>query len=461
MPKKLWDSRFKKKSHSLADNFLRSISFDKELAESDIKGSIVHAKMLGKCGVIKKSEAKKLALGLNSLLNKLKRGKLKFKPKEEDVHTAVTNLLYNKVGKVADKLHTARSRNDQVALDTRMYCKNKLVQILKVVGRLQKSLLKFAKSNIETMIPAYTHMQPAQCVSLAHYVLAYLEMLERDKERFKDAYKRSDEMPLGSCALSGTHLKIDRKYVAKLLGFSKISQNSIDAVSDRDFVIEILSVLAIVGMHLSRMSEDFILWSTKEYGFIDIDESFCTGSSIMPHKKNPDVLEYIRGYVGKSYGNLMALLATMKGLTLSYNRDMQHDKELLFDSVDTAIEMLRILADLIRNIKVSKQNIKRVIDKDIGIYSVDIAEDFVKNENLSYKEAHKLTGQIMRDFYDKEGKNKEDLNKRLFPGDSYKRLLKNTFEPKKSVNLKTSLGGTATKLVRKKIKNWENKLKNA
>jgi len=455
MAQKLWDSRFKKKLHPLAEDFLRSISFDKKLAESDIKGSIAHAKMLGKTKIIKKKEADILVRGLKSI----KKDK-KF-AKQEDIHTAVTNELYKKIGKIADKLHTARSRNDQVVLDVKIYCKDKLKEMQKFIERLQNEILKFAKSNIEVIIPAYTHMQPAQCVSLAHHMLAYLEMLERDKGRIKDAYKRTDEMPLGSCALSGTSLKIDRKYVAKLLGFSGISQNSIDAVSDRDFIIEILSSIATLDMHLSRISEDLILWSTKEYGFIDIDESFCTGSSIMPHKKNPDVLEYIRGYTGKSYGNLLSLLVTMKGLPLTYNRDMQHDKEALFNSIETNIKILELLSKLFENIKINKKNIDDIIKKDIGIYSVDIVEDFVENEGLSYKEAHKLTGMIMKDFYDKGGKIKEDLDENFFPRDSYKRLMKKTFEPTKSMNLKTSIGGTAMKLVKAQIKKWDRCLRTA
>ncbi len=454
MAKKLWDSRFQKKLNPLAEDFLRSISFDKKLAESDIKGSIAHARMLGKTGIIKKTDASKIVKGLNSILSGLKSGRTKLSSKEEDIHTAITNLLYKRIGKAADKLHTARSRNDQVILDVRLYCKDKLNEAISLIEKVQSKVLKFAKKNVGVVIPAYTHMQPAQCISLAHHMLAYVEMLERDKQRIKNAYTTTDEMPLGSCALSGTHLRIDRNYVAKLLGFSRVSKNSIDAVSDRDFIIEILSALAILDMHLSRISEDFILWSTKEYGFIDIDESFCTGSSIMPHKKNPDVLEYIRGYTGRSYGNLMALLVTMKGLPLTYNRDMQHDKEVLFNSMETSIKMLGLFPGLFENIKVIKNNISKAISKDIGIYSVDIAEDLVENEGLSYKEAHKLTGKIMKSAYAGGGK----LNEKMFPGKSFTRIKKKTFTPEKSVNLKTSLGGTAMKLVSAEIKKWENKI---
>jgi len=441
MTKKLWGKgRFKKELDPLADDFLKSISFDRILAKYDIAGSIAHAKMLGKCGIIKKSEANTLVRGLKAI----KKFEIE-KSMAEDIHTAITNLLRKKVGKVADKLHTARSRNDQVTLDTKMYCKAELNQMINHIVQLQKSFLKFAKKNIKVIIPAYTHMQPAQCVLLAHHILAYLEMLERDKARLEDAYERTDELPLGSCALSGTSLKIDRRYVAKLLGFSRVSNNSIDAVSDRDFIAEILSAIAILNMHLSRISEDFMLWSTKEYNFVDIDESFCTGSSIMPHKKNPDVLEYIRGYAGKSYGNLISLLVTMKALPLTYNRDMQHDKEPLFNSVKTTTQILELLSKLIENTKICHENVKEALKRDIGIYSVDIVEDFVKNEGLSYAKAHEKTGKLMRCIYTKGKSEKADIEK--------------NFTPEKSVNRKKSIGGTATELVKAQIKRWEEKLR--
>jgi argininosuccinate lyase len=455
MAKKLWDSRFKKKPDALAEEFLKSISFDKKLAKYDIKGSIAHAKMLGKCNIIDKSEADALVKGLKSIkktdIDKIDKG-------EEDIHTAITNLLYKKIGKTAGKLHTARSRNDQVVGDMKMYYKDMLSQIVALIEKLQNNFLKLSKKNIDIVVPAYTHMQPAQCVLLSHYILAYVEMLERDKERMKDAYKRTDESPLGSCALSGTSMAIDRKYVAKLLNFSKVASNSIDAVSDRDFAIEILSAISILSMHMSRISEDLILWSTKEYGFIDIDEAFCTGSSIMPHKKNPDVLEYIRGYAGKFYGNLISLLVTMKGLPLTYNRDMQHDKTISFDSVEATINMLKLLAKLINNVKVNKNNIKTAIEKDNGIYSVDFVEHFVKNQKMSYRGAHKKVGEIMIDHYKNKSKK---FNKKLFPGNSYKELIEEgkACSPKKSVDLKTSIGGTATKCVREQIKKWKDKLK--
>jgi len=447
MAKKLWDSRFKKALNPLAESFLRSITFDKELAKYDIDGSIAHAKMLGKCKIIAKRDSDKLVRGLKSI-------KVKNVNSEEDIHSAITNLLFKKLGNVSEKLHTARSRNDQVALDTRMYVKDKAKDIISRIKELQKGFLKFATKNLKVVIPAYTHMQQAQCVLLAHHVLSFIEMFERDKGRIADAYKRADVLPLGSCALSGTGLKIDRNYVAKLLNFSKISTNSMDAVSDRDFVIEFLSAIAILVMHLSRISEDFILWSTKEYDFIDIDESFCTGSSIMPHKKNPDVLEYIRGYAGKSYGNLLSLLVTMKGLPSTYNRDMQHDKEPLFESVKITSQILVLLAKLVNGIKINKKSIEKIINKDIGLYSVDMVEDFVKNEKKSYKEAHKSVGKIMIDAY----ANSNKLNKKLFPGNSYSRITKNLI-PVKSVNLKISSGGTATKLVNEQIKRWEKSLR--
>jgi len=466
MKKKTWrGTRFKKSAHPKADKFLSSIAFDKKLIEYDIKGSIAHAKMLGKCGIIKQKEAKTLVKGLNAVLSKYKKGKLRIDPEMEDAHLVVAKKLTAEVGNVSKKLHTARSRNDQVVLDVKMYCKEKIGMIIGSIKKLQKALLQFSKKSDQVIIPAYTHMQQAQCVSLAHYILAYVEMLKRDRMRIEGSFKILDEMPLGSCALSGVSLPIDRKYVAKVLGFSKVSNNSIDAVSDRDFIIEILGNLAILGMHLSRLSEDLILWSTKEFDFIEIGEAFCTGSSIMPHKKNPDVLEYVRGYTGRLYGNLNSLLVTMKALPLSYNRDMQHDKEVLFSSVEIAEDMLQVLAELCKDIKANRTKIAQALEKDPGLYSVDIVEYLVK-KGKSYKDAHDITGNILKHCYKKKitkiTKVTLPLNRlkafsNVFGNDIYNI----TFEPKKSVNLKTSYGGTAIKNVRSQIKNWEKALKNA
>ena len=295
MSKKLWGSRFSKKTNALTDKFTSSISFDKRLAEYDILGSIAHAKMLGRQKIIPSADSKLIVKGLKAILTDLKRGNFKFDLNAEDIHSNIQSLLFKRIGKPAHKLHTARSRNDQIALDIRMYIKKEVGDLTDLITQLQKAILKLAKNNKNIIIPGYTHLQVAQCVLLAHHFLSYIEGLERDKQRILDAKKRIDYMPLGACAFSGTGLNIDRNYVAKELGFKNITANSIDSVSDRDFIIEFLSALAILSVHLSRMAEDLILWSTKEFSFIDIDFSFCTGSSIMPHKKNPDILELIRG----------------------------------------------------------------------------------------------------------------------------------------------------------------------
>ncbi len=348
---KLWGSRFRKKTSLLADSFTSSISFDLKLAKYDILGSIAHAKMLGEKRIIPFKDANLIVKGLRVILKDVKRKKFKFDPKAEDVHTDITNALRKKIGPAADRLHTARSRNDQIVLDVKMYCKDAIEELVRLIVSLEKSIIQFADKNYKIIIPAYTHLQLAQCVLLSHHLLACIEMLNRDRERLLDTKKRTDSMPLGSCALSGTGLPIDREYVRKQLRFSKVTENSIDAVSDRDFIIELLSNLAILSVHLSRIAEDLILWSTREFNFIDIDFSFCTGSSIMPHKKNPDVLELIRASVGKIHGDLSSILILMKGLPLSYNRDLQLDKPPLFNGVETIRDILKIFVELFKNIK--------------------------------------------------------------------------------------------------------------
>jgi argininosuccinate lyase len=474
MEKKSWrGTRFKKKLNPKADDFLKSIAFDYKLLEYDIQGSIAHAKMLGKCGIIKKEASDTLVSGLKAVLKDYKKNKQKFitDADAEDVHVLVTDKLKGEIKSVAKKLHTGRSRNDQVALDVRLYCKDKINALTAGIGKLQEALLVFSKKHIDVAIPAYTHQRLAQWVLLPHCMLAYLEMFQRDKARLTNAYELLDELPLGSCALSGVSLPIDREYVAKLLGFSRVSKNSIDAVSDRDFVIEILSALAIFGMHTSRLSEDLILWSMRELSYLEIDESFCTGSSIMPHKKNPDVLEYMRGYAGKLYGNLVSLLVTMKGLPLSYNRDMQHDKEALFNSVEIVEAMLPLLAELLKNVKKSggyerkKDRLKVDYSLDQGLYSVDFVE-YLVTKGQSYEDAHDATGKLMRYCYD-TGAKLEDLSveqlrkySRYFDEDIYA-FTRAVDKTKKSINLKTSYGGTALKNVRKQIKHWERVLQNA
>ena len=457
MTKKLWGTRFTKKTSALTDKFTSSISYDKKLAKYDVLGSIAHARMLGKAKIIAASEAKLIVKGLNAILKEIKNAKFKFDYNAEDIHTNINNALKKKIGVVADKLHTARSRNDQVVLDIRMYCKDAIDDLIKSIVSLQKSIIEFAKNNSRIIIPAYTHLQIAQCVLLSHHLLAYVEMLERDKGRLSDTKKRTDCMPLGSGALSGTGLPIDREYVKNELGFSKITENSIDAISDRDFIVELLSDLAILSVHLSRIAEDLILWSTKEFNFIDIDFSFCTGSSIMPHKKNPDVLELIRGSVGKAVGDLSSVLILMKGLPLSYNRDLQLDKPPLFNSTETLMDILEIFIELFKNIKLNKEVIAKKIE-DESLFSVDIVEYLVE-KGLSYRQAHDITGRIVKDTLDKGIKISDlELKNLKKYSDKFDLKVKSILNAWASVSRKTSYGGTDPRLVKKQIIKWKERL---
>ena len=457
MSKKLWGTRFPKKTNLLTDKFTSSISFDKRLAKYDILGSIAHAKMLGKQKIIPSKHATMIIKGLNFILKEVNAGKFKFDPKAEDIHSNIQDLLIKKVGHVAYKLHTARSRNDQIALDVKMYIKEEICELEDSIALLQKSILKFAKANFKVIIPGYTHLQVAQCVLLAHHLLAYIENLERDRERLINVKQRTDYMPLGSCALSGTGLPIDREFVKKELGFKNLTDNSIDSVSDRDSILELLADLSILAVHLSRIAEDLILWSTKEFNFIDIDFSFCTGSSIMPHKKNPDVLELIRGSVGKIHGDLYNVLILMKGLPMSYNRDLQLDKPPLFDSIDTVKDVLEIFIALFGNIVIEKEAIAAKLT-DESLFSVDIVEYLIK-KGVSYREAHDIVGKMVKDCLDK-GKKISSLNNHNLKKYSAKLGpdVKNILNAKESVNLKKSYGGTNPKLVEKQLNSWNRKL---
>jgi argininosuccinate lyase len=457
MSKKLWGSRFPKKTNALTDRFTSSISFDNRLAKYDILGSIAHVKMLGRQRIISAKDASIITKGLKSILSDVLSGKFKFDYRSEDIHSNVQDMLVRKIGSVAHKLHTARSRNDQIALDIKMYLKEEIGEILDLITLLQKSILKFAVKNSRVIIPGYTHLQMAQCILLAHHLLAYIESLERDRQRLLDAAKRVDHMPLGACALSGTGLPIAREYVRKALDFARLTENSIDSVSDRDFIIEALAALSITSVHLSRIAEDLILWSTREFNFIDIDFSFCTGSSIMPHKKNPDVLELIRGSVGKIHGDLSSVLILMKGLPSSYNRDLQLDKPPLFDAVDTVKDILEISIELFENIVIEKEAIvAKLLDE--SLFSVDVVEHLIK-KGVPYRDAHDIVGRMVKDCLDR-GRKISELSaaelKKYSPklGPDVKSIL-NAWA---SVSLKESYGGTSPRLVRKQLDIWKKRL---
>lgn len=455
---KLWGARFDKKSDQLADQFTFSIGYDHRLAKYDVIGSIAHAQMLGKQRIIPKSDAAQIVAGLKKLLQQIERGKFEYDPYAEDIHTNIQNRLKGLIGKPADKLHTGRSRNDQVVLDIKLYCLEHLLYMVFTIENLQKAILSFAQKNSDAIIPGYTHLQQAQVVLLAHHMLAYVEMLERDKQRLQDCYKRTNVMPLGSCALSGTSLKSDRAYVAKLLNFAQVAANSMDVVSDRDFIVELISTCAISSMHLSRISEDLILWSTKEFNFVDIDSSFCTGSSIMPHKKNPDVLELMRGTTGKIYGHLTEVLVLLKGLPLTYNRDLQLDKPPLFDTVESYQLMLELLTKIFSSLKVKKQEVAKHVN-DESFFCVD-AMDYLVKKGVSYRDAHDVLGKMVKECID-QGISIVSLSKSqlqqyhpLFNED-----VKKLFNPETSVKIKNSLGSTNPNLVAKQLQWWSKKLR--
>ncbi len=456
--KKLWGARFKKKTNPLAERFTSSISYDYKLARCDVLASIAHARMLGKAKIISLKDSAKIVQGLKSILKQIEHNKFAFDKKAEDIHTNIQNALERKIGKVAEKLHTARSRNDQVATDLRMYTKAEIVNCKLQIAKLQACLLKFAQKNVEVIIPGLTHLQHAQAVSLAHHFLAFVEMLQRDKDRLNDAFKRCDVLPLGAAALGGTTLPIDRKYVAKLLGFSKVCANSIDAVSDRDFVLEILADLSILAMHLSRMAEDFILWVSPEFGLLELDDAFSTGSSLMPQKKNPDILELIRGSAGTIYGNLFALLTTMKGLPLSYNRDMQLDKLPLFNSMESLNGCLEVLCGLINSAKVN-QNQALILSSDELLYATDLVEYLVK-KGVAFQEAHQAIGKAVafalkrKIFLSEISLAQWQKFSPQFKNDLYKLL-----NARNSVAAKRSLGSTSPQDVAKQISNWTRKLR--
>lgn len=448
--KKLWGGRFKVRTSNIVESFTESISFDYRLWKYDIQGSIAHAKMLAKQGIISKEDSIKIIEGLQEIEKDIEMGVFKFREDLEDIHMNIEYALIDKIGDTGKKLHTARSRNDQISLDLRLYLRKETDEIISLIQQLQKTFIKIAEKNINSLMPGYTHLQRAQPVLLSHHLVAYVEMLQRDKERFKDSLKRINILPLGAGALAGTSLPIDRKYVAKLLGFDNISQNSIDAVSDRDFAIEFLSVSAILIMHLSRLSEELILWSTEEFKFIELPDDFATGSSIMPQKKNPDVAELVRGKTGRVYGNLLSLLTIMKGLPLSYNRDLQEDKIPVFDTVDTIKSSLLILDGMLSAIKFNIEIMHRIADSSFST-ATDMAEYLVK-KGMPFRKAHEITGKIILKCI-KQHKQIKDLTLKelnyfspLFKDDIYSCL-----NAEDSVKNKKSQGSTSPVEVKKEI----------
>lgn len=390
---KLWGGRFSKNTDDAVNDFNSSIRFDQRLYLQDITGSIAHARMLGKCGIISVEDSLEIIDGLKSILEDIESGKVDFMIDAEDIHMNVETMLIAKIGDTGKRLHTGRSRNDQVALDIRMYIKDEITEIKSMLISLEKAIISIAKEHLDTIMPGYTHLQKAQPVTLAHYLMAYFEMFKRDITRLDDTYKRTNVMPLGSGALAGTTYPLDRISVAQELGFDSVTLNSIDGVSDRDFVIELSSALSICMMHLSRFCEELILWNSNEFSFVEMDDSCSTGSSIMPQKKNPDVAELIRGKTGRVYGNLMAILTTMKGIPLAYNKDMQEDKEGIFDSIDTIKLCLPVFEKMILTMKVNKENMYKGAGG--GFTNATDAADYLVKKGMPFREAHEVIGKMV------------------------------------------------------------------
>jgi argininosuccinate lyase len=389
----MWKGRFQQDTARLLSQYSESISFDWRLYACDIEGSIAHSKALLAAGIINAEEQSAIEAGLRQIGGEIEAGTFRFDPALEDVHMNIEAELTRRIGSAGAKLHTARSRNDQVALDLRLFLRGETDAIVALIKTLQRTLAKLGSDNLDVVIPGYTHLQRAQPVYLAHHLLAYVEMLERDAARFGDLRKRIDVMPLGSGAIAGSTIILDRELVARELGFSAITRNSMDAVSDRDFACELLAAIAIAGMHLSRLSEDLILWASSEFGFVTISDAFSTGSSLMPQKKNPDVAELTRGKTGRLYGNLLALLTTLKGLPLTYNRDMQEDKEPVFDSVDTIKAALDINAAMLAEIKVNPGRAAEAVS-DPMLLATDLA-DYLVRAGLPFRQAHEVIGKLV------------------------------------------------------------------
>ena len=451
---KLWGGRFRKSTDKKVDDFNSSIRFDKRMYKQDIKGSIAHATMLGKQGIIPQADADKIVGELKNILSDIEAGKVEFLIDAEDIHMNIEKLLTDRIGDAGKRLHTGRSRNDQVALDVRMYLMDETDEILEMLVHTMQVFTDLAKENTDTIMPGYTHLQKAQPITFAHHAMAYYEMFKRDYQRLCDCKERTNVMPLGSGALAGTTYPLDRELVRDMLGFSEITMNSLDGVSDRDFVLELASCLSIIMMHTSRFSEELILWSSNEFSFVEMDDAFSTGSSIMPQKKNPDVAELIRGKAGRVYGNLMGLLTMMKGRPLAYNKDMQEDKEQIFDSIDTVKLCLPVFCDMISTMKINKNNMYEGAKG--GFTNATDAADYLVKKGLPFRDAHSVIGNMV--FYCIEhNKAIEDLTMEemqsfsdIIEDDIYDAVSMET-----CVNDRNVIGGPAKEMTEKAIKKAE------
>ncbi len=390
---KLWGGRFTKEENQLVHNFNESLSFDQRFYHEDIQGSMAHVTMLAKQGIVSEEDKEAILEGLKGIEEDIESGKLEFTKEHEDIHSFVEAHLINRIGEAGKRLHTGRSRNDQVALDMKLYCRGEVLEINSLTKRLMEELLKRMEENLETYMPGFTHLQKAQPVTLAHHLGAYFEMFYRDRLRLHDLYERMNYCPLGSGALAGTTYPLDREYTASLLDFYGPTLNSMDSVSDRDYVIEFLSVLSLIAMHLSRFSEEIIIWNSNEYGFVEIDDAYSTGSSIMPQKKNPDIAELVRGKAGRVYGALMSMLTTMKGIPLAYNKDIQEDKELTFDAIDTVKGCLALFTGMLSTITFHKEVMESSAKK--GFTNATDAADYLVKHGVAFRDAHGIIGQMV------------------------------------------------------------------
>lgn len=438
---KLWGGRFTKETNQLVEKFTASIEFDQKLALEDIEGSLAHVEMLGSCGIIPAKDVEQIKKGLTSIREKVLNHEVSFSVEDEDIHMNIERMLIEEIGPVGGKLHTGRSRNDQVATDMHLYLRNQTKEIIELIRFVQEAIISQAKQHVETILPGYTHLQRAQPISFAHHLLAYFWMLERDKERLQDSLKRVNWSPLGAGALAGTTFPIDRQFSAKQLGFETVYPNSLDAVSDRDFILEFLSIASILMMHISRLSEELVLWSSQEFQFVELDDSFCTGSSIMPQKKNPDVPELLRGKTGRVYGNLIGLLTTLKGLPLAYNKDLQEDKEGMFDTVETLAGFLQLLAPMTETMTVKRENMYKAVSQDYS-NATDLA-DYLAGKDIPFREAHEIIGRIVL-YAIQHDKYLLDLSLgeyRNFSG-AFEEDIFEVLQPKNVVAARNSYGGT-------------------
>ncbi|KST94792.1 argininosuccinate lyase [Lactococcus lactis] len=457
MVEKLWGGRFEASLDKQTEEFGASIKFEQRLAPFDLKGSLAHVKMLGETGIITTEESQKIAKGLKKVEEKLLNGQIEFKMENEDIHMNMESYLHQEIGPLAGKLHTARSRNDQVATDMHLYLKSILEAILEALKGLRETIVKLAVNQIDTIMPGYTHLQHAQPISFGQHLMAYYQMLTRDFERFEFNVKHTDMNPLGAAALAGTTFPIDRMLTTKLLGFEKAYDNSMDAVSDRDFILEFLSNASLLMMHLSRFCEELLLWSSHEFKFVSLSDAYSTGSSIMPQKKNPDMAELIRGKTGRVYGNLTALLTVMKGLPLAYNKDLQEDKEGMFDSADTIITSLTVMNGMLSTLTVNRVNMEKSTEQDFS-NATELA-DYLAAKGLPFRKAHELVGLLVLDCI-KKGIYLQDVNLQdyqmlspLINEDVYEVLKSRT-----AVSRRNSLGGTGFESVKKQIEEAKKEL---